>query len=321
MRVLDLTWQVAGTTITRILAHAGADVVKVERPGKPELMRVMSIGSSGTYDSGEGSPFFANLNAGKRSLALNLADERDTFLKLVAAADVVVENFSSRVMDRLDLGFEALAEANPAIVYASLSGFGHEGPKRDYDTWGPTAQAISGMTWLSQLPGHEPAGFGWSILDYVGGYVAAVGLLGALRATRADGRPRWVDVSQVEVGLVCASLALLDPDAIALGNDGPVVRAGDGRWVVGLEPADVGDDAYAAVEAAQGRGVAAAVVQEMADRFERDPQLAHLGTYPEVEGMAVEATPIRFDGRPLPITGLAPTLGQHTEEVLTEWLS
>jgi crotonobetainyl-CoA:carnitine CoA-transferase CaiB-like acyl-CoA transferase len=317
LKVLDLTWQVAGPTVTRILAHAGADVVKVERPGKPELMRFMSVGSSGVFSTGEGSPFFANLNAGKRSLALDMASERDTFLRLVAAADIVVENFSSRVMERLGLGFEELQEANPSIVYVSLSGFGHEGPKRDYDTWGPTAQAISGCTWLSGLPGREPAGFGYSYLDYVGGYFATVGLLSALWATRRDGRARWVDVSQVECGLVCASLALENPGAVEPGNDGPVVRAGDGRWVVGLEAADVGRDAYESVLAAQGRGAACGVVQDQADRLERDRQLAFLGTYP----LPFEATPIRIGGRVLPISGPGPRLGEHTEEVLRSWLS
>jgi len=314
LRVLDFTWQVMGPTVTRILAHAGADVVKVERPGKPELMRVMPVGSSGVYPSGEGSPFFANLNAGKRSLAIDLTAERDTVLRLVAAADVVVENFSSRVMERLGLGFEELQEANPSIVYLSLSAFGHEGPKRDYDTWGPTAQAISGLAYLSGLPGREPAGFGYSYLDYVGGYFGTVGVLSALWATRRDGRARWVDLSQVECGLVCASLALENPGAIGPGNDGPVVRAGDGRWVVGLE--SVGHDAYEAVRDGQARGIACGVVQDVADRLAYDEQLAFLGTYP----LPFEATPIRIDGRALPISGPAPTLGQHTEEVLRQWL-
>ncbi|HEV7887273.1 MAG TPA: CoA transferase, partial [Acidimicrobiales bacterium] len=314
LRVLDLTWQVMGPTVTRILAHAGADVVKVERPGKPELMRIMPVGSSGTFPTGEGSPFFANLNAGKRSLALDLTSERDAVLRLVANADVVVENFSSRVMERLGLGFEALQEANPSIVYASLSGFGHEGPKRDYDTWGPTAQAISGCAWLSGLPGRPPAGFGYSYLDYVGGYFATLGLLAALYATRNDGRARWVDVSQVECGLVCASLALENPGMVEPGNDGPVVRAGDGRWVVGLERP--GPDAYAAVLDGQARGAACAVVQDMADRLAHDRQLAHLNTYP----LPYEATPIRIDGEPLPIAGPGPALGRHTEEVLRQWL-
>jgi crotonobetainyl-CoA:carnitine CoA-transferase CaiB-like acyl-CoA transferase len=316
LKVLDLTWQVAGPTVTRILAHAGADVVKVERPGKPELMRVMPVGSSGVYPSGEGSPFFANLNAGKRSLALDMADDRDTLLRLVAQADVVVENFSSRVMDRLELGFDSLQQANPAVVYVSLSGFGHEGPKRDYDTWGPTAQALSGMTWLSGLPGRPAAGFGYSYLDYVGGYFATLGLLSALWATRRDGHARWVDVSQVECGLVCASLALENPGAVVPGNDGPVVRAGDGRWVVGLDAAEVGADAYQAVRAGQAKGAACGVVQDAADRLEHDEQLRWAGTYP----LPFEATPIRIDGRPLPISGPAPRLGQHTEEVLAQWL-
>jgi crotonobetainyl-CoA:carnitine CoA-transferase CaiB-like acyl-CoA transferase len=318
LRVLDLTWQVMGPTATRILAHAGADVVKVERPGKPELMRFMAVGSSGVYSTGEGSPFFANLNAGKRSAALDLSD-RDLMLRLVAASDVVVENFSSRVMERLGLSFEEMQEANPSIVYLSLSGFGHEGPKRDYDTWGPTAQAVSGLTWLSGLPGREPAGFGFSYLDYVGGYFGALGLLAALWATRRDGRARWVDLSQVECGLVCASLALENPGVVEPGNDGPVVRAGDGRWVIGLEHA--GPDSYEAVLAAQARGVACGVVQDMADRLERDRQLAWAGTYPSVGGAVYEATPIRIDGRGLPIAGPGPRLGEHTEEVLSQWLS
>ena len=317
LRVLDLTWQVAGPTVTRILAHAGADVVKVERPGKPELMRVMPLGSSEVYSSGEGSPFFANLNAGKRSLALDMSGDRDTVLRLVAAADVVVENFSSRVMERLGLDFDALQEANPSIVYLSLSGFGHEGPKRDYDTWGPTAQALSGCTWLSGLPGREPAGFGFSYLDYVGGYFATLGLLSALWASRRDGRARWVDVSQVECGLVCASLALENPGVVVPGNDGPVVRAGDGRWVVGLPSVGAGQGAYEAVFDGQARGVACGVVQDQADRLGRDEQLAALGLYP----LPFEATPIRVDGRVLPISGPAPTLGQHTEEVLAQWLT
>lgn len=319
LRVLDLTWQVMGPTVTRILAHAGADVVKVERPGKPELMRVMPVGSSGVYGSGEGSPFFANLNAGKRSLALDLTADRETVLRLVAAADVVVENFSSRVMERLGLGFDELQEANPVIVYLSLSAFGHEGPKRDYDTWGPTAQAISGLSYLSGLPGREPAGFGYSYLDYVGGYFGTVGLLSALWATRQDGRARWVDLSQVECGLVCASLALENPGVVGPGNDGPVVRAADGRWVVGLDAAEVaasGGDAYAAVRAGQTRGVACGVVQDQADRLAYDEQLAYLGAYP----LPFEATPIRVDGHALPIRGPGPGLGEHTEEVLRQWL-
>jgi crotonobetainyl-CoA:carnitine CoA-transferase CaiB-like acyl-CoA transferase len=314
LRVLDFTWQVMGPTVTRILAHAGADVVKVERPGKPELMRVMPVGSSAVYGSGEGSPFFANLNAGKRSIALDVSAERETVLRLAASCDVVVENFSSRVMERLGLSFDALQEANPSVVYVSLSGFGHEGPLRDYDTWGPTAQALSGLTYLSGLPGRPPAGFGFSYLDYVGGYFGVLGALAAVWATRRDGRARWVDVSQVECGLVCASLALENPGVVTPGNDGPVVRAGDGRWVVGLDR--VGHSAYDSVVEGQAKGAACGVVQDQADRLAHDRQLAWAGAYP----LPYEATPIRVGGRVLPITRPAPRLGEHTEEVRAEWL-
>jgi hypothetical protein len=109
-----------------------------------------------------------------------------------------------------------------------------------------------------------------------------------------------VEVSQVEVGLVAASLALEAPEAITLGNTRPVAQGPDGRWVVG-----------------DGE----AVVQDAADRIERDPQLAHLRLYPEIDGFVYEGVPIRVDGERLPIRGPAPALGADTEEVLAEWLS
>ena len=317
LRVLDFTWQIMGPTATRILAAVGADVVRVERTTKPDLMRLMAVGSSGLFTDLTSSPFFRDLNAGKRSIELDVVAERDKALQLVAAADVIVENFSSRVMERLGLSFDDLQAVNPAIVYLSMSGFGHEGPRRDYDTWGPSAQALSGCTWLSQVPGREPAGYGFSYLDYLGGYMGCLGLLGALWATRRDGRPRWVDVSQVEVGLVAASLAIEAPEAVTLGNPGPVVRSGDGRWVVGME-GEI-DDAHAAVEAAQAAGRTAGVVQDAADRLSLDPQLAHLALYPEADGFVYERVPIRIGGRPMPVRSPGPALGAHTEEVLSEW--
>ena len=325
LRVLDFTWQAIGPTITRILAHGGADVVRLERPGKPELMRVLPIGSSQPFSQPEDSPFFVNLNAGKRSIALDMTTDRETIEELIATADIVVENFSSRVMERWGLGFDGLQKLNPAIVYVSVCGYGHEGPKRDYGTYGPTAAAESGMTALVRDPAKEsPAGFGYSYLDYIGGYFGALGALSALAATRADGRPRWVDMSQVECGVVCTSFAREAGESLRLGNDGPVVEVGDGRWIVGLDPtADGGDvpaDAYAAVAAVQAQGVAAGIVQDVADRVEFDPQLAHLGTYPVIDGFTYEATPIRIDGQILPIRRPGPVLGAHTVEVLRDWL-
>ena len=287
LRVLDFTWQIMGPTVTRILASAGADVVKVERSGKLDLMRLMAVGHSGLHRDGVGSPFFANLNAGKRSIDLDVRASRELVLRLVAACDVVVENFSSRVMERLGLSFDELQAVNPSVLYVSLSGFGHEGPLRDYDTWGPTAQALSGCTWLSQIPSMgDPAGYGYSYLDYLGGYAGAVGLLAALWATRRDGRARWVDVSQVEVGLLAASLAIEAPDALVLG------RAGEEHGI--------------------------------ADRFANDEQARWARTFVQDEDSSLwlERTPIRIDDSPLPVgPPLLGAVGEHTEEVLSSWLS
>ncbi|WP_213451292.1 CaiB/BaiF CoA transferase family protein [Rhizomonospora bruguierae] len=213
--VLDFTWSVLGPTMTRNLASFGAEVIKVEWPRNPDPMRKVMYAAGETDPGLDNGPFFNNLNIGKRSLTLDAKSERgrEIVRRLVARADVVAESFSSRVFRDWGLGYEELAEINPAIIYVSASGFGHSGPYERYEAWGPTAQALTGITAISGMPGHPPAGWGWSYLDTMGGSLATVAVLAALNERERTGVGQYVDVSQTEAGIGLTGPSFLDVTA------------------------------------------------------------------------------------------------------------
>lgn len=212
VRVVDLSWIVAGPTCTRILADFGAQVIKVESQQVRDTIRngaPFADGKQGINRSGS----FNNLNRGKLGVTLNLGHPKGLELlkRLLAISDVLVENFSSRVLeDRWDLTYATLRELRPDIIYCSLSGFGHSGPFRDNTTWGPTAQAVSGLTLMSGLPGQEPAGWGYSYMDNTAGYQAAIAVLAAIHYRNRSGKGQWIDLSQSEGGLAMTGTAILD---------------------------------------------------------------------------------------------------------------
>jgi crotonobetainyl-CoA:carnitine CoA-transferase CaiB-like acyl-CoA transferase len=212
VRVIDFTWIVAGPQATRILADFGADVIRVEYEGRPDSVRLGRTLPGANPESLNGSGFFNNLNRNKRSATLNLhhPDGAELFRQLLMVSDVVVENFSAMVMERLGWTYEAMAAINPGIIYLSLSGFGHLGRDRANVTWGPTAQAVSGMTAMSGLPGRPPAGWGYSYLDHTAGYYGAAAALLALHHRARMGEGQHIDLSQVETGMVLAGPAILD---------------------------------------------------------------------------------------------------------------
>jgi len=188
VRVLDFTWVVAGPVATRVLADHGADVIKIERFDSPP---------SGDRRGG----WFGNLNRGKRSLAVDLSDERGLALmrELAQHCDVVIDNFSPRVMRNWGLTPAALHALNPRLVIASLSGFGASGPCADSVSYGPTLQAQTGFTWHMRQPGSEPAGWGFSYSDMASGTCAALAVLAALLERDATGRGRAIDLAQLEL--------------------------------------------------------------------------------------------------------------------------
>ena len=208
IRVVDFSWIVAGPTCTRILADFGAEVIRVEFEYSMDYIR----GAYTTGGSPNASGMFNNLNRNKLSATLNVLHPRGAELihDLISASDIVVENFSASVLERWGLDYEAQRSIRPDVIYLSLSGFGHTGRDRDYVTWGPTAQALSGLTYMSGLPGEEPAGWGFSYMDHTAGYYGAMACVMALHHRNRTGEGQWIDLSQVESGIALTGTAILD---------------------------------------------------------------------------------------------------------------
>ncbi|NOW46295.1 crotonobetainyl-CoA:carnitine CoA-transferase CaiB-like acyl-CoA transferase [Novosphingobium sp. SG751A] len=198
IRVLDFTHAIAGPTATMTLAQLGAEVIKIEPPQKGDDFR--------HYTEHAGLPGmsvpFAAVNAGKRSLALNLKDARGVAIArdLAAQVDVVVENFRPGVMARLGLGFEALSALNPRLIWLSLSGFGQSGDLKDRGAYDHIAQATSGMAMMNATA-DGPLKIGIPVVDSFTGYLGAMGVLAALRRRDMTGTGEKLDVAMIDAAL------------------------------------------------------------------------------------------------------------------------
>jgi crotonobetainyl-CoA:carnitine CoA-transferase CaiB-like acyl-CoA transferase len=155
---------------------------------------------------------FADTNVNKLGLTINVRTPRGLELvkQLIALSDVVIENFSSRVMGTWGLGYDVMQQLKPNIIYVSMAGFGHTGRHHHYTTMGPSAQALSGQTFLSGLPGKPPAGWGWSYLDDTGGMYGAMCVLTALHHRNVTGQGQHVDLSQMTAGITLTGPSFLD---------------------------------------------------------------------------------------------------------------
>jgi crotonobetainyl-CoA:carnitine CoA-transferase CaiB-like acyl-CoA transferase len=190
--VLDLTRVRAGPTCVRQLADWGANVIKIEMPER---------GSDGNSLGGpRGGPDFQNLHRNKRSMTLNLKEEagRAIFLALAERADVVVENYRPDVKQRLRVAYDDLKAANPGIVYASISGFGQDGPYSKRPGFDQIAQGMGGLMSITGLPGQGPVRVGIPIADLCAGLFAAQGILLALLEREASGEGQWVQTSLLQ---------------------------------------------------------------------------------------------------------------------------
>ena len=198
MVALDLTQIMAGPVCTMLLADMGADVIKIEKPNGGDDTRRMGPPFAGGWAAG-----FLALNRNKRSLALNLRDEqgRQVFRRLLADADVVVENFRPGVMERLELDYAALAQIKPSLVYCSISGFGATGPYRDRGGFDLVAQGMSGLMSITGFPDSPPAKVGVPITDISAGTLAAYGILCAYIHALKTGQGQTVDASLLEAGI------------------------------------------------------------------------------------------------------------------------
>ena len=206
IKVLDLTAMLAGPFATMLLADLGADVVKVEMPSGD---RTRALGPDRAGDDPEQAlgGYFQSVNRGKRSIVLDLKSEADAaeFLRLVGVADVVVENFSAGVMERLGLSYEDLAAVNPRLVYAALRGFGDaRSGKSPYEAWPAfdiVAQAMGGFAGITGPAGGPPSKSGPGIGDIFPGTLLALGVVAAVRHAERSGEGQFVDVAMYDAVL------------------------------------------------------------------------------------------------------------------------
>ena len=216
--VLDLTSARSGPTAVRQLADWGANVIKIEDPAAWS-------GGSGPWDRRHGSDF-QNLQRNKRSLTLNLKTPEGVaiFKRLADQADVIVENFCPRVKHRLGIDYETLRKTNPRLIYASISGFGQEGPYRDRPGLDNVVQGMGGLMSITGLPGQGPVRVGIAISDSSSGIYCAFGIVLALLEREHSGEGQWVNTS-----LLQALIAMLDFQAA--------------RWLIAHEvPPQAGND-------------------------------------------------------------------------------
>jgi crotonobetainyl-CoA:carnitine CoA-transferase CaiB-like acyl-CoA transferase len=222
LRVLDFTQMMTGPFATMMLGDFGADVLKVEAPDGDPFRK------SGETTLGGDSVFFLSVNRNKRGIVVDLktAAGREIVRQLGSEADVIVENFRPGMAETLGLGYDMLREANPRLIYCSISGFGREGPDRNRPALDPTIQAMSGLMQMTGTAASGPLKTGFPFSDLVASLMAAVGILTALHARVQTGRGQRVDLSMMDTSIF--SLVPRDIFFQATGESPP--RMGNEHW-------------------------------------------------------------------------------------------
>src|SRR5712691_2630942 len=207
IRIIDMTHNQAGPACAQILAFLGADVIKLEEPKGGDVARrnMRDIKDSDSL-------FFLLFNANKRSLTLNLKtdDGKRLFKEVIAKSDVLLENFGPGALDRLGLGYEALARVNPRLIYATIKGFGTYGPYRDYKSYEPIAQAMGGAMSVTGVADGLPTYIWPSIGDSGTGMHCVIGIPAALMQRHATGLGQQVEVSMQDAVLNLVRVSLRD---------------------------------------------------------------------------------------------------------------
>ncbi|MGH7092106.1 MAG: CoA transferase, partial [Stellaceae bacterium] len=228
IRVIDMTHNQAGPACTQILAFLGADVIKLEEPKGGDIAR-RNMRDRADSDS----LFFLILNANKKSLTLNLKTDKGKalFRQVIAQSDVLVENFGPGALDRLGLGYAALKEINPRLIYATIKGFGTYGPNAHFKSFEPIAQAMGGAMCVTGFPDNPPTYVWPAIGDSGTGMHMAIGILAALQQRHATGKGQHVEVSMQDSVVNLIRISLRDHQR----NGAPNTRTGNqlGRTVPG----------------------------------------------------------------------------------------
>ncbi|HEY7216836.1 MAG TPA: CoA transferase [Candidatus Binatia bacterium] len=373
VRVVDLTRVVAGPYCSMFLGDLGADVVKVEQPGAGDDTR----GWGPPFAGGE-SAYFLCINRNKRSLTLDLKSRRAVELlrQLVKAADVVIENFRPGTMERLGLGELDLRKLNPRLIYASLTGFGADGPMSDWPGYDLIVQAWGGLMSITGEPDGQPVKVGVAIIDLVAGLMLGKAITAALFAREKIGVGQRVDTSLLEAEVA----ALINVGSNYLiggkiptrwGNAHPNIvpyqsfKTADGYLVIGVASeviwqrfcqaighADLADDVRYANNSKRVENraelvalldntflrrsneswlklltdaeVPCAPVQSI-DQVFRAPQVLHRKMRVEVDHptagkVSVAGVPVKFSVTPASVRLPPPLLGEHSGEILQNWL-
>ena len=259
IRVLDSTYVFALPYTGGQLADLGAEVIKIEGPGRPDITR--GGGLYGTFPDNEPGEDWWNrpstyqlLNRGKRSLVLDMSREegREIFRELVMVSDVVMENFTPRVMRRWGLDYPNLRKLRPDVIMVSNTGYGHGGgPYSSYPAQATTQEGTHGHCWITGYPGDEPSKAGRSFVDFLSTWSAMFAIGSALRYRNRTGKGQWVDIGMYQAGVMFLSEYLMD--AMANGREGERIgnrhpyrapqgaypAAGDDQWIT-LSVADDG---------------------------------------------------------------------------------
>jgi crotonobetainyl-CoA:carnitine CoA-transferase CaiB-like acyl-CoA transferase len=368
--VLDLTRVLSGPYGTMMLADLGARVIKVEQPGRGDDTRAW-----GPPFAGSESAYFLSINRNKESVTVNLKDERgrELVMRLLAHADVLIENFRPGAMARLGLDYKSLSSRWPRLVYCSISGFGQAGPRRDEPGYDAVVQAEGGLMSITGPGDGPPFRLGVAVADIVTGMFAAQGITAALLARERTGRGQFVDIAMLD-----STVALLTYQAssyfatglspVRMGNRHPSIvpyenfAASDGDFVLSVGNDAIwqafcrvtGLDALAhdprfATNAARvehyddlkpvldqrlrtrsrqewitallAAGVPCGAVRNAGEVLS-DPQLEHRKMIAAVEHATegrinVLGSPLKLSDTPTAVREAPPTLGQHTESVLS----
>src|SRR5437868_672559 len=205
IRIIDITHVLAGPFAAYQLAVLGADVIKVEHPDEPDQSR--ESGTDRALNRRNMGTSFLTQGSNKRSITLDLKQEkgREVLKRLVARADVLVENYRPGAFEALGLGYEALAAINPRLVYCSISAFGQDGPRREQTAYDHVIQATSGLMAMTGTEEVNPIKFGAPAVDYATGTMAAFALASALFQRERTGKGQRIDVAMLDVAMILMS--------------------------------------------------------------------------------------------------------------------
>src|SRR5262245_57841620 len=373
-RVLDFTHVLAGPFCTRLLADLGADVVRVESSKHPDHPWPSAFVS----DDGRHASYL-NTNRSKRSIAVDLKNEAGQRVAagLASVTDVVIENFSAGVMGRLKLDYQTLQAFNPGLIYVSMSGYGHDGPRRDWTSMNMNLQGYSGLMMVTGAEGDPPTAISNSWNDYIGGLHACFAILQAVDARATSGKGARIDLSQFEcsaamIGPLLLSSAVNATVPLRRGNRSAILApqgvyrcAGMDEWCAisvatdeqwkgltkAMGQADWGSDGRFATVSGRIRhhdeidrkieartqifpntevefrlkavGIPAERMRRINDLLESGNGATVFAKMEEarVGSMLTTRLPFSLSSDSLPPPSSAPGLGEHTAEILHEWLN